>query len=259
MIPAIELSGLTKSWPSGTAVNHLDLTVPTGCIFGFLGPNGAGKTTTIRMISRLTEPTSGSIRIFGKSVDNLTAEDRQAVGVLFSEPALHDLMTAGENASWFGRLSGLNERSINQRMARLGRWLGVDTADSKLAGDFSSGMRKKLGLLCAMMAHPKLLILDEPFESVDPAGTRRIRRLLTSYAQAGGTVFLSSHVLSQLEAVMTHLAIIHHGELVLSGEIGTIRSELQSLQQKTDLESIFLSSTDMDDEPDIEFTWEDPA
>ncbi|MBN8707245.1 MAG: ABC transporter ATP-binding protein [Bacteroidetes bacterium] len=251
----LELRGLSKSFGKFTAVDSISLSVDEGRIYGFLGPNGAGKTTTIKLISRISDADTGEIRLLGDLISSTSVGALNKLGVLFSEPAIFDLMTSLENLVYFGKLYGLTREEAERRAFILARMLDLDVESKKLVTDFSSGMKKKLGFLCALIHKPDLLVLDEPFESVDPSSSRMMKRILKDFAAAGGSVFISSHVLSHLEEIIDDLAIINKGEIVLSGDFASIQQDLAGLQQKSDLESIFLSSIGETEEKPVVFPW----
>ncbi|MCK6600234.1 MAG: ABC transporter ATP-binding protein [Bacteroidetes bacterium] len=250
----IRFESIIKAFGPFKAITSLSLSVNEGRIFGFLGPNGAGKTTTINLLTRLSDPTSGVISLFGSRVSDGDPALMKRIGVLYADPAVYDLMTGLENLVYFGKIYGLSKEEAERRAWPLANLLDLELG-SRLVADFSTGMKKKLGFLCALIHKPDLLVLDEPFESVDPSSSKMMKRILKEFSVAGGTVFISSHVLSHLEEIIDDLAIIHKGEMVLSGDFAAIRQELVGLQQKSDLESIFLSSIGETEEKPVVFPW----
>lgn len=251
----LQISNLTKKYDTFVALNSINLTIEKGSIYGFLGPNGAGKTTTIKIITNLSIPTSGEFSYFGTKFSDKEIKLLDKIGVMYSEPALEDYFTALETLIYFGKIYGLDKETTNKRAVVMCQWLGLDINDDKLVIKFSAGMKKKLGFLTALIHKPDLLILDEPFESVDPATVKTMKKIMLEFAKSGGTILISSHVLSHLESLITHLAIINKGTLVLDGNYNQIQNELKNLQQKTDLESIFLSSIGETEEKEIIFPW----
>lgn len=246
---------LTKTYGNYTALKSVNFQIDKGSVFGFLGPNGAGKTTTIRIITNLSAQTSGHFSLFDTEFNDTRIELLGRVGVLYSEPALEDYFTTLETLKYFGKIYGLDESTAEKRAIILCGWLDLDPFDKKFVVDFSSGMKKKLGFLSALIHKPDLLILDEPFESVDPGSVKTMKKIMTEFAKQGGTILISSHVLSHLDSIITHLAIINKGEIVLNGNYQDIQNDLRNLQQKSDLESIFLSTIGDTEEKAIEFPW----
>ncbi len=254
-MPILKIENLTKTYGTYSALKSINLEVEKGSIFGFLGPNGAGKTTTIRVITNLSIPTSGSFSLFDTKFEDSQIKLLGRMGVLYSEPALEDYFTTMETLKYFGKLYGVSEKEAEDRAILMCKWIDLDPYDKKYAVDFSSGMKKKLGFLSALIHNPEFLILDEPFESVDPGSVKTMKRIMVEYAKKGGTILISSHVLSHLDSIISHLAIINKGEIVLNGNYKDIQNDLQSLQKKSDLESIFLSTIGETEEKEIVFPW----
>ena len=210
MTAVIECQGLTKHYRRVTALAGLDLTVEAGMVFGFLGPNGAGKTTTLRILLGLVTPTSGRARLNGRPVPDPAG--LAGVGALIEEPAFYPWLTGRANLAVLAR-SGPAGASIGRALAQAGL---AELADRKVKG-YSQGMRQRLGLAVAMMRQPSLLLLDEPANGLDPAGMAEFRALLRSLADGGTTVFLSSHLLAEVEQVCDQIAVIQSGRLVSQG------------------------------------------
>jgi len=206
----IECQGLTKHYRRVTALAGLDLTVEAGMVFGFLGPNGAGKTTTLRILLGLVTPTSGRARLNGRPVPDPAG--LAGVGAMIEEPAFYPWLTGRANLAVLAR-SGPAGASIGRALAQAGL---AELADRKVKG-YSQGMRQRLGLAVAMMRQPSLLLLDEPANGLDPAGMAEFRALLRSLADGGTTVFLSSHLLAEVEQVCDQIAVIQSGRLVSQG------------------------------------------
>ena len=206
--------GVTKSFARAQVVSELNLRVPLGSIYGFLGPNGAGKTTTIRMLLGLIRPDAGEISLFGLQLASHRKAILKRVGVLFEEPAIYPQMTGPENLQVLTRLTHIRTNRIEETLRQVEL---LDAAD-KRAGQYSRGMKQRLGIAMALLNEPQLLILDEPTNGLDPAGIRDVRELLKRLVtELGITVFLSSHLLSEIELVATHLGIINQGELLFQG------------------------------------------
>ena len=209
--PALKTNALSKAYGKRLAVDRLDLEVDRGELFGFLGPNGAGKTTTIRMSLGLIAPTSGSVEILGKEVRRHRTEILPRVGALVESPALYGYLSGRDNLRAVGDLlGGATEKRIDEVL----EIVQLKGRDRDKVRTYSMGMKQRLGLALALLNDPDLLILDEPANGLDPAGIVEMRDLLRSLAAAGKTVFISSHVLSEVEQICTRVAIINHGRLV---------------------------------------------
>lgn len=208
----IETNRLSKRYGSAICVQNLNLSVPQHAIYGFLGPNGAGKSTTIKMILGLVHPTSGTISVFGKQcTDKNRLELLKNVGSLVESPSYYGHLTAYENLQIVQLLRGVPQQNIDE-MLRLVR---LDDQKNKKVSQFSLGMKQRLGLAAAMLNYPKLLILDEPTNGLDPAGIQEIRELIRSLpARYGMTVVVSSHLLSEIDQLATHVGMISNGILV---------------------------------------------
>ena len=219
MTDAIRTRGLTKVFRGGpTAVRELDLAVRVGEVFGFLGPNGAGKTTTIRILLDLLRPTSGEAEVLGLDTRGAGVEARRRIGYLPGDLALYPKLTAHETLTYLGALrGGVPERQITALSERLG--LDLD----RPVGTLSHGNRQKVGLVQAFMHEPELLVLDEPTGGLDPLLQQEFHRLVEEAAAAGRTVFLSSHVLSEVERVADRVGIIRGGSLVALEEIAALK------------------------------------
>ena len=208
----IETHDLCKQYGNTLRVAHLDLDVPEGSVYGFLGPNGAGKSTTLKMILGLVRPTAGSIRVLGKSMDskNRLAVLRQ-VGSLIESPSYYGHLTGEENLRIVQTLRGVPEKNIREVL----QIVRLDGQRGKRVAHYSLGMKQRLGLAAALLGYPKLLILDEPTNGLDPAGIQEMRELICSLPERFGmTVVVSSHLLSEIDQMADHVAIIREGELV---------------------------------------------
>ncbi len=214
----IEIRGLTKHFGRVRAVDGLDLAVPRASLFGFLGPNGAGKTTTIRVLTGLIRPTAGEAHVLGVPVaDRLRLGGR--VGALVEEPAFYPHLTAWQNLSLLVSLSGGVRRG---RLEEVLETVGLADVAHRRVGTFSHGMRQRLGIAQALVPRPELLILDEPASGLDPEGMTEVRRLLLSLREDGMTIFLSSHLLAEVEMICTHVAVVSRGQVVAQGEAGDL-------------------------------------
>jgi ABC-2 type transport system ATP-binding protein len=209
--PAFRAIGLSKAYGKRLAVDRLDLQVDRGELFGFLGPNGAGKTTTIRMALGLIAPTNGSVEILGLEVRHNRSKVLPRVGALVESPALYGYLSGRNNLRVFGDLlGGVPEKRIDEVL----EIVSLTGRDKDKVKTYSMGMKQRLGLGVALLNNPDLLILDEPANGLDPAGIVEMRDLLRSLAAEGKTVFISSHVLSEVQQICTRVAIINHGKLI---------------------------------------------
>lgn len=221
---AIETRGLTRRFGAQLAVNELNLQVPEAGVYGFLGPNGAGKTTTIRMLLGLIRPNAGEVRLFGESLAANHQSLMRRVGALVETPSLYPHLTGRENLEVTRRLLGA-ERNLIDRALSIVK-LSEDA--HRRVREYSLGMRQRLGLALALLNKPQLLILDEPANGLDPAGIHEMRALIRLLpAEFGITVFLSSHLLSEVEQVAGHIGIIHQGRLLFQGTLPELQAERQ--------------------------------
>jgi ABC-2 type transport system ATP-binding protein len=217
----IETRGLVKRFSEANAVDGIDLSVPAGGVYGFLGPNGAGKTTTIRILVGLLWPTRGSARIFGQPIEpGAPVLDR--VGSLIERPALYPYLSAFENVRVFGTAHGLGPDVLIARIGEALDRVGLTAVARRKAGGFSTGMRQRLALATALIGRPDLVILDEPTNGLDPNGVVDVRELIARLAADGTTVFLSSHVLPEVEQLCDRVAILREGRIVAEGPTGDL-------------------------------------
>lgn len=217
----IEILGLTKKFKNLIAVNDLDLTVYKGDVFGFLGPNGAGKSTTIRMMLSLISPTSGTIKIFGKSLLSDRKYILKKVGAIVEKPDFYKNLTAYKNLSILGRLS-MGEVSRKKIMEIL-ELVGLEKRYKSKVKTFSHGMKQRLGIAQALLHDPDLIILDEPTTGLDPQGMKEIRDLLVLLSrEKGKTIFLSSHILSEIEIIANRMIILDKGKEVVEGKVSEL-------------------------------------
>ncbi|MDT4987998.1 MAG: type transport system ATP-binding protein [Micromonosporaceae bacterium] len=222
---AVESSGLTKRFRRHTAVNEVDLAVPRGSIYGFLGPNGSGKTTTIRLLLGLIRPTAGSHRLLGEPMPAGAPRVLPRVGSLVEGPAFHPYLSGRDNLLRLDAADrtadpGTATRRIGEALDRV----GLLAAAGKRFRLYSLGMRQRLALAAAMLAPRDLLILDEPTNGLDPQGTREVRSLISHIAADGATVLLSTHLLSEVEQICTHVGVMHVGRLVAQAPLAELRA-----------------------------------
>ena len=234
---AIEIQGLSKNYAVGfwkkklrPALKPLDLTVEAGETFGFLGPNGAGKTTTLKLLMGITFPTSGSARILGQNC--LNPDVKQKIGFLPEQPYFYDYLSAPELLDYYARLSGVSADERKRRIPELLERVGLSDVDKKQLRKFSKGMLQRVGIAQAIIHDPEVVFLDEPMSGLDPLGRYEIRELIQGLKDQGKTIFFSTHILSDAEALCDRVAVIHKGELRGVGVVNDLRS---SLSEKTEV------------------------
>jgi ABC-type multidrug transport system ATPase subunit len=229
--PVLRIDGLTKRFGPTLAVAGIDLVVQPGSFYGIVGPNGAGKTTTLSMITGLLRPDTGSVHVHGIDVWREPERAKRAIGVLPDALRLFDRLSGAQLLHYSGVLRGLEAKTVERRSADLVQAFGLEDATGRLVADYSAGMTKKIALACAMIHSPRLLVLDEPFESVDPVSAANIIEILQRYVRAGGTVVLSSHGMDLIQRICDHVAIIIGGRVLASGTIDEVRGD-QSLEER---------------------------
>jgi ABC-2 type transport system ATP-binding protein len=224
VVPPLRITGLTKHFGGTIALDRLSLDVPLGSCFGLVGPNGSGKSTTLRSVVGLVRPDAGTIRVCGIDVAAELAAARAAMGVVLDPLQLFERLTAREFLATMGELRGLPADLVVDRSDQLFDTLQLTgDADRQIAG-FSHGMRKKTALAAAVLHRPRLLLLDEPFEGVDPVSARTMRSMLDRFRAGGGTVVFSSHVMDLVERLCDHVGVIHEGRVVATGPTGELRA-----------------------------------
>lgn len=231
-MPAIEILGLEKTYTVGfwrkrprAALRPLNFEVEDGEIFGFLGPNGAGKTTTLKLLMGLVFPTSGSARILGKEWTDPSVKAQ--IGFLPEQPYFYDYLTAHELLEYYAQLSGVPAKERKQRVERILNRVGLRDVQGMQLRKFSKGMLQRVGLGQAILHDPKLIFFDEPMSGLDPIGRREVRELMEQLKQEGKTVFFSTHILSDAEALCDRVAIINKGELLRVGSVEDLTSSVQ--------------------------------
>ncbi|MET1016632.1 MAG: ABC transporter ATP-binding protein [Leifsonia flava] len=221
---AIETHDLTKRFGRQTAVAGIDLAVPRGSVFGFLGPNGSGKTTSIRMMLGLVSPSSGSVRLLGEEMPRRLSEVLPRVGALVEGPAFSPFLSGAANLRRFDSADPLAPpRTRGARVEAALDRVGLGHAASKKVQAYSLGMKQRLGLANTLLMPRELLVLDEPTNGLDPQGTREVRALIRSLADSGTTVFVSSHLLAEIEQICTHVGVMSAGALVATGTLDELR------------------------------------
>ena len=210
--------------PEEAVLHDISLKVPQGSLYGFLGPNGAGKTTTLRLVLGLIRKQRGAITLFGRSLDTHRVEILRRVGSLIESPSLYEHLTAAENLDLLRRIHRVPQRRIGAVLERVGL---AGTGDKRV-GQFSLGMKQRLGIAAAMLHEPALLILDEPTNGLDPNGIIEMRDLLVALnREQGTTILVSSHLLAEIERFVTHVGIVHRGRLLFQGTLDNLRRERQ--------------------------------
>jgi len=220
-MPVISVSGLSKHYPNLKAVDDLSFSVPEGVVYGFLGQNGAGKSTTIRMLLTLVQPSAGAIELFGKELRTHRREVLAQIGAVIERPDLYKYLSAYDNVRIMAELSGmLPSKAAIMRQLEV---VGLAGREHDKAKTFSQGMKQRLGLACALIHNPRLLILDEPTNGLDPQGIADVRELIRRLSrEEGKTILVSSHLLSEVEQVADHLLIIDRGRKVAEGRVAEL-------------------------------------
>ena len=216
--PAIEIDGLSKEYPFGflnlkkkRSLENLTMQVETGEVFGFLGPNGAGKSTTIKLLMRLIFPTSGTARILGKSIDDVRMHER--IGYLPEQPYFYDYLTATEVLEYFARFHQMTAADRHERVAKILKKVGLETAKKIQLRKYSKGMLQRVGLAQAILHDPEVVVLDEPMSGLDPLGRREVRDIILELKRAGKTVLFSTHILTDAEMLCDRVGVIVGGKL----------------------------------------------
>lgn len=230
----VKTEHLTKKFGKLVAVNDLNLEIHRGEIFGFLGPNGSGKTTTIGMLLGLIRPSAGRIEIFGQDIrENLTAI-LPRIGAVMEKPGLYPYLSGRDNLSILARITG---GADHQRIEEVLNLVGLASRAKDKFQTYSQGMKQRLSLAGALLTYPEFIVLDEPTNGLDPAGMKEIRELIKSLGKQGKTIFLSSHLLHEVEQVCDHLAIVKQGKVIAQGETSRLLQRGGMLQLKvTDVE-----------------------
>jgi ABC-2 type transport system ATP-binding protein len=237
----IEFQGLTRTYGDFTAVHPLSLEVHSGEVFGFLGPNGAGKTTTIRMLMGILVPSGGRALIHGLDCHSQRAFVQRHVGYLPDNPIYYDFLRGREILQFVAEMHGMDRHEAQRQAIRMLGEFGLDEVVDEFAVNYSMGMKKKLGLACALIHDPEVLILDEPINGLDPRAAREVQDRLRQAAAAGKTIFMSTHLLDMAEKVCTRVGIIHRGELTATGTLAELRTRVSD---NASLEEVFLKVTD---------------
>lgn len=220
---ALSLRGLTKLYSGRPAADNVWLDVPAGSFYGLVGPNGAGKTTTLSMATGLLRPDGGRAHVLGRDVWADPVGAKRLLGILPDGVRLFDRLTGAQLITYAGLLRGMTPDVVASRCDDLLRALGLEEARGKLVADYSAGMTKKVALASALIHAPRVLVLDEPFEAVDPVSATNIRQILTGFVASGGTVVLSSHVMDLVQKMCDHVAIVIDGVIRAAGTVDDVR------------------------------------
>lgn len=240
MSTVLETGRLCAAYGRQRVLHDVSLHVEEGQIYGFLGLNGAGKSTTIRLILNLLRPTSGTVHLFGRDLRTCWREVLPRVGSLVEESGFYGHLSGAENL----RIGAVARRLPESAVTEALQLTGLSTASRKPVGHFSLGMKQRLGLAWALLGNPRLLVLDEPINGLDPAGVREVRELLHRLSRERGvTIFLSSHILSEVQQLADRIGVIHEGRLVTEREVGAHKGTAESARLRTDLEDFFLRIT----------------
>jgi len=214
----LSIKGLTKTFGKRKAVDNLSFTITEGEIFGFLGPNGAGKSTAIKSMLSLIKPDNGDIELFGKSIRKYHNDALKGVGALVERPDFYEYLTAQQNLSILAKM----DKVSNERISEVLKIVGLENRRNDKVKAYSQGMKQRLGIAQALLSNPRLLILDEPTNGLDPRGMKEVRELIKKLVQEGITILLSSHILHEVEQVCTTMAIINKGKLIKSGNVNEL-------------------------------------
>ena len=234
-VPALQMRGLVKAFDRKVAVDRLSLDIPVSSFYGIVGPNGAGKTTSLSMATGLLRPDAGQVLVHGVDVWTQPQRAKTLLGVLPDGLRTFDRLNGLELVTYSGLLRGLERDVVVPRATELVKVLGLWEAGTTLVADYSAGMRKKVHLACAMVHSPSILVLDEPFEAVDPISAQTIQAILRDYAAAGGTVVISSHVMATVQRLCDHVAIINAGRVVVAGTTEQVAAGADLEQRFTEL------------------------
>lgn len=232
---ALSIRSLGKRFGEKVAVNGISLDVPTGSFFGLVGPNGAGKTTALSMATGLMRPDAGQAWIHGIDVWAEPMKAKASLGVLADGVRLFDRLSGRQLVTYSGLLRGMDRATVDERTEDLLRVLDLADAGSKLVVDYSAGMTKKIALATALIHSPRVLVLDEPFEAVDPVSAANIRDILSDYVAHGGTVIVSSHVMDLVQRMCSHVAVIANGNLLTAGSVDEVRGDMSLEDRFVDL------------------------
>jgi ABC-2 type transport system ATP-binding protein len=239
MKPVITTHDLTKRFGHFSAVDHVNLEIMEGEVFGFLGPNGAGKSTTIRMLTTLTTPTEGTAVVDGYDIRTQADEVRKRIGLVAEKLILYPRLTATENLMFFGELYGMNKAELGPRIDELLSMVHLENFKDMSIGGYSSGMRQRLNIIRGLLHDPDILFLDEPTALLDPQSVRFVRDLVKELNASGKTIILTTHIMEEADELSHTVGIIDHGKMVAVDETAFLKSKFKS----ESLEEVFLELT----------------
>ena len=222
---AIETNGLTKKFGSFTAVDHIDLAVRRGEIYGFLGPNGAGKSTSIRMLCTLLYPTSGTATVAGFDISSDANEVRKRIGLVSEKLIMYTRLTAEQNLMFFGKLYGIENAELKAKIAELLDMVKLTPFKDRSVGGFSSGMRQRMNVIRALIHDPEIIFLDEPTTALDPQSTKFVRDTVLALKKGGHTIILTTHIMEEADELSDRISIIDHGKLMATGTVAGLKKE----------------------------------
>lgn len=253
--PIIEIKDLSKTFldfwqrPSVKALQGLNLTVSKGDVIGLLGPNGSGKSTTIKLILGLLKPTAGFVRVLGEDPSSVTTKRR--IGYLPEISNLHKYLTPRETLKYYAGIFGLDSKTTERRTTELLEMVGLKDTKNREIGSFSKGMARRVAFAQTLIGNPDLIILDEPTSGLDPIGSASVKEWTLALARVGKTVFMTSHLLSDVEDLATHIAILNNGKKVVSGSIDELLPDRKAVKEAIRLESFFLDIVQKEKAPPI--------
>ncbi|MEW9697892.1 ABC transporter ATP-binding protein [Paenibacillus sp. SI8] len=222
----VRIKDVVKKYSHHISVDHLNLTIEEGEVFGLLGPNGAGKSTTIKMLSGLLKIDQGQMTVDGLSVANQTLEVQRRIGLVPQDLAIYEGLTAKENVTFFARLYGLRGKLLKERVAEALDFVGLSDRSGDKPRSFSGGMKRRLNIACAIMHHPKLIIMDEPTVGIDPQSRNHILESVRALNRMGSTIIYTSHYMEEVSAISTRVGILDHGRLIACGTQEELRSKV---------------------------------
>ena len=250
---ALRLEGVSLRFGALAALDGVSYSVPRGSITGLIGRNGAGKSTSIRLLAGLLRPDAGTVEVGGRGFAEAAVEIRRETGYLLAEPALFSYLTPYETLAFVAEAYGVPRAEGERRAEELLRFFGLEGARGRLVDGFSTGMHKRLGIAAALVHRPRLLVLDEPFETLDPLVVRKLKRLLAGFARGGGSVLLSSHLVGAVEEICDRVVILERGRVVVAGETEEVKRGVAGTLDRATLEELYASV--VDDPEDVRLEW----
>jgi len=247
----IEINNFSKNYKKTTAVKNLSLKIKKGSFFGFIGPNGAGKTTTVNFIAGLLKRDAGELKVDGEIITDSSYKYKGKIGFILEKPLYIEKLTGREYLYFTGQMQNVDLKTVKQRTDELLDFLELTEKKDKLIETYSIGMKRKISIAAALIHNPKILILDEPFEGIDPISVKKIKENLKLMVKKGKTIFLTSHVLEIVESLCTDIAIINKGEIVYNGTINDLYERFKlsgSQDEKLNLEEIFMKLVAQDEQ-----------